>query len=156
MKGKGGKGAKGAKTKVKEVNMTDKTNKRLGEKSCYIRGDFNSLYLDSNNVGDVYFEMSVVNKWEFIATDLPGGYFIRYIPTQLYLTSNEKGELFTTIELNSTFQKWQLFETSKPEVYAYQNLSNSLYLCVNESDTIYLDTKCTNGFLYTFQFFPKK
>ena len=75
-----------------------------------------SLYLDSNNVGDVYFSATHLIKWEFTKTDIDGGYYIKHIPTGLYLTSNGKGDLFTSIELNSTFQKWYVHTTTELDI----------------------------------------
>ena len=69
----------------------------MGGKKCYMRNTYLSLYLDSNNVGDVYFSATNLIKWEFTKTDIDGGYYIKHIPTGLYLTSNEKGDLFTSM-----------------------------------------------------------
>ena len=37
----------------------------MGGKKCYMRNTYLSLYLDSNNVGDVYFSATNLIKWEF-------------------------------------------------------------------------------------------
>lgn len=151
---------KGKKKNEKKVEINGATVNSMGGKKCYIRNTYLSLYLDTNNVGDVYFSSANITKWEFIKTDLDGSYFIKHIPTGLYLTSNEKGDIFTSIELNSTFQKWYIHTTTELEIYGYQNCSNELYISVNLKGEIYLNIKDENcaktGLMYTFQFFPKK
>ena len=77
------------------------------------------------------------------------------------MTSDEHGDLFTTVSLDSTLQKWNVFNTSSPEVYAYQNLSNNLYLFVNNTNEVFLydidmAPNKQSGLFYTFQRFPKK
>ena len=92
-------------------------------------------------------------------TDIPGAYTIKHINTNLFLTSNEKGDIFATVDLNSSFQKWFVFNSSEAETYAYQNVSNGLYFNVSLRDEIYLDQINTNtkrSLINTFQFFPKK
>ena len=74
----------------KKVEINDATVNSMGGKKCYMRNTYLSLYLDSNNVGDVYFSATNLIKWEFTKTDIDGGYYIKHIPTGLYLTSNEK------------------------------------------------------------------
>ena len=144
----------------KKVEINEATVNSMGGKKCYMRNTYLSLYLDSNNVGDVYFSATNLTKWEFTKTDIDGGYFIKHIPTGLYLTSNEKGDLFTSIELNSTFQKWYVHTTTEQDIYGYQNCSNELFLAVSLKGEIYLNVKDENsaktGLIYTFQFFPKK
>ena len=148
------------KKQEKTVTINDAKVNNLGGKKCYMRSTYLSMYLDTNSVGDVYFSSTNTNKWEFTKTDLDGAYFIKHIPTQLYLTANEKGDLFTAMELNSTFQKWYVHTTSEPEIYAYQNCCNELYFGVSFHGDIYLNEKDENsaktGLIYTFQFFPKK
>ena len=71
-----------------------------------------------------------------------------------------KKDLFTSIELNSTFQKWYVHTTSEKDIYGYQNCSNELFLAVSLKGEIYLNVEDENsaktGLIYTFQFFPKK
>ena len=68
-------------------------------------------------------------------------------------------DLFTSIELNSTFQKCYV-HTTEPDIYGYQNCSNELFIAVSLKGEIYLNVKDENsaktGLIYTFQFFPKK
>ena len=149
------------KTAKKEVLIEKTKSNRMDKKTFYMRNTFNSSYLDCNNVGNVYFSLNDPCKWEFIKTETPGAYFIKHVNTQLYLTSDEHGELFTTVSLNSTLQKWNVFNTSSPDVYAYQNLSNELYILVNNTDDIFLydlehAPNKQSGLFYTFQRFPKK
>ena len=77
----------------KKVEINGATDNSMGGKKCYMRSTYLSLYLDSNNVGDVYFSATNLTKWEFTKTDIDGGYYIKLIPTGLYLTSNEKRSL---------------------------------------------------------------
>ena len=112
------------KTNKKEVLIEKTKSNRMDSKTYYMRNTFTSCYLDCNNVGNVYFSLNEPCKWEFKKTETPGAYFIRHINTSLFLTSDEHGDLFTTVSLDSTLQKWNVFNTSSPEVYAYQNLSN--------------------------------
>ena len=149
------------KSKVKEVTIETTKSNRMDGKTYYMRNTFTSCYLDCNNVGNVYFSLNEPCKWEFIKTETQGAYFIKHVNTQLYLTSDEHGDLFTTISLNSTLQKWNVFNTSSPEVYAYQNLSNELYILVNNTNDIFLydlslASNKQSGLFYTFQRFPKK
>ena len=39
----------------KKVEINEATVNSMGGKKCYMRNTYLSLYLDSNNVGDVYF-----------------------------------------------------------------------------------------------------
>ena len=149
------------KSKVKEVEITTNKSNRMDGKTYYMRNTFTSCYLDCNNVGNVYFSLIEPCKWEFIKTETPGAYYLKHVNTQLYLTSDEHGELFTTVSLNSTLQKWNVYTTSTPDTYAYQNLSNGLYILVNNMNEIflyYLDNSINkqSGLFYTFQRFPKK
>ena len=149
------------KSAKKEVTIEKTKSNRMDSKTYYMRNTFTSSYLDCNNVGNVYFSLNEPCKWEFKKTETPGAYFIRHINTNLFLTSDEHGDLFTTISLNSTLQKWNVFNTSSPEVYAYQNLSNGLYLLVNNTNEVFLyelelAPNKQSGLFYTFQRFPKK
>ena len=124
-----------------------------------MRNTYLSLYLDSNNVGDVYFSATNLIKWEFTKTDIDGGYYIKHIPTGLYLTSNEKRSLhFYWTELN--FPKMVRSYYYRARYYGYQNCSNELFIAVSLKGEIYLNVKDENsaktGLIYTFQFFPKK
>ena len=121
------------KTAKKEVLIEKTKSNRMDNKTHYMRNTFNSSYLDCNNVGNVYFSLNEPCKWEFKKTETPGAYFIKHINTNLFLTSDEHGDLFTTVSLDSTLQKWNVYNTSSPDVYAYQNLSNNLYLFVNNT-----------------------
>ena len=49
----------------KKVEINDATVNSMGGKKCYMRNTYLSLYLDSNNVGDVYFSATNLIKWEF-------------------------------------------------------------------------------------------
>lgn len=154
-KKKGKKGKKGKKEE-KEITISEKKQNKMEGKTYYLRSTFNSSYLDCDNIGDVYFSLSDPCKWEFIKTDLPGTYFMKHVNTQLFLTSNERGDIFTTVELNNSFQKWSVFSAG-PENFAYQNLSNELFFHVNNKDVIYLDENPdAQGLFNTFQRFPKK
>ena len=149
------------KSNKKEVTIEKTKSNRMDKKTFYMRNTFNSSYLDCNNVGNVYFSLNEPCKWEFIKTETVGAYYIKHVNTQLYLTSDEHGDLFTTVSLNSTLQKWNVYKTSTPDVYAYQNLSNGLYIFVNNTNEmfLYLLEQAPNkqsGLFYTFQRFPKK
>ena len=149
------------KTNKKEVLIEKTKSNRMDSKTYYMRNTFTSCYLDCNNVGNVYFSLNEPCKWEFKKTETPGAYFIRHINTNLFLTSDEHGDLFTTVSLDSTLQKWNVFNTSSPEVYAYQNLSNGLYILVNNTNELFLydlehAPNKQSGLFYTFQRFPKK
>ena len=126
------------KSKVKEVTIETTKSNRMDGKTYYMRNTFTSCYLDCNNVGNVYFSLNEPCKWEFIKTETVGAYYIKHVNTQLYLTSDEHGDLFTTVSLNSTLQKWNVYKTSTPDVYAYQNLSNGLYIFVNNTNEMFL------------------
>jgi hypothetical protein len=151
---------------IKITPISDTKNTRLDSKKCFLQSTFNSCYLDCNNVGDVYFSLDNPTKWEFKKTDIPGAYTLKNINTDLYLTSNEIGDLFATVELNNSFQKWNVFNTGdkndKEEKYAYANLSNDLYFNISNQDEIYLNPKSENDennqrcIFKTFQNFPKK
>ena len=150
----------------KNPKIQETKNTRLDSRKCYIQSTFNSCFLDCNNVGDVYFSLENPSKWEFSKTDIPGAYTLKNINTNLYLTSNQIGDLFVTVELNNSYQKWNVFNTGdkndKEENYAYSNLSNDLFFYVSDHDEIYLypkDTNEENNFrciFKTFQNFPKK
>ena len=145
--------------KGKVIKIDETKNNKMDMKKCYMRSVFNFCFLETNNVGDIYFSTTEQNKWEFKKTDIQGAYTIKHINTNLFLTSNEKGDIFSTIDLNSSFQKWFVFNSSEAETYAYQNVSNGLYFNVSLRDEIYLDQINTNtkrSLINTFQFFPKK
>ena len=149
------------KTKKKEVKIETTKSNRMEGKTYYMRNTFTSCYLDCNNVGNVYFSLNEPCKWEFIKTETPGAYYIKHINTQLYLTSDEHGDLFTTISLNSTLQKWCVYVTSTPDVFAYQNLSNGFYIFVNNKNELFMydmehAPNNQSGLFFTFQRFPKK
>ncbi len=145
----------------KEILIEKTKSNRMDSKTYYMRNTFTSCYLDCNNVGNVYFSLNEPCKWEFKKTETQGAYVIRHINTNLYLTSDEHGDLFTTVSLNSTLQKWNVFNTSSPDIYAYQNLSNGLYIFVSKANELFMyeldqaPDKQT-GLFYTFQRFPKK
>ena len=147
-------------SKKKETEISTSTSNRMGGKTYYVRNTFTSCYLDCNNVGNVYFSLNDPCKWEFIGTETTGAYYLKHVNTQLYLTSDEHGDLFTTVGLNSTLQKWLIHTTSINETYAIKNLSNNLYILVNNTNDIYLyelnDTNKETGLFYAFQRFPKK
>ncbi|MCQ2817748.1 MAG: hypothetical protein MJ252_10830 [archaeon] len=140
----------------------------MGGKRNYMRVLLTNQYLDCNTVGDIFMSMNETNKWDFGKTDLANAYTIKHVLTGLYLTSNEKGELFGSIDLNSTYQKWYLYSTKTDTLYAYQNASNSLFIYADFTGNVYLDesqeTTLENGvlkgegtgFMFTFQNFPKK
>ena len=90
------------KTNKKEVLIEKTKSNRMDSKTYYIRNTFTSCYLDCNNVGNVYFSLTEPCKWEFKKTETPGAYFIRHINTNLFLTSDEHGDLFTTVSLDSS------------------------------------------------------
>ena len=145
--------------KGKVITIEETKANKMDMKKCYMRNIFNFCFLETNNVGVVYFSTTEQNKWEFKKIDIPGAYTIKHINTNLLLTSNEKGDIFSTIDLNSSFQKWFVFNSSEAETYAYQNVSNGLYFNVSLRDEIYLDQINTNtkrSLINTFQFFPKK
>ena len=50
----------------KKVEINDATVNSMGGKKCYMRNTYLSLYLDSNNVGDVYFSATNLIKWELL------------------------------------------------------------------------------------------
>lgn len=52
----------------KKVEINDSTVNSMGGKKCYMRNTYLSLYLDSNNVGDVYF--SATNLIKLILTEV--------------------------------------------------------------------------------------
>ena len=50
----------------KKVEINDATVNSMGGKKCYMRNTYLSLYLDSNNVGDVYFSATNLIKWDLL------------------------------------------------------------------------------------------
>ena len=50
----------------KKVEINDATVNSMGGKKCYMRNTYLSLYLDSNNVGDVYFSATNLIKWNLL------------------------------------------------------------------------------------------
>ena len=147
------------KSNKKEIVLGNTKVKGMDGKTYYIKNTANSYFLDCNNVGNVYFNKDPC-KWEFIKTETIGTYFIKHVNTGLYRTSDEHGEIFTTVLLNSTLQKWNIFSTpSVPETYNYQNMSNELYILVSKTEDVFLYDIHHNkdaGFFHTFQRFPKK
>ena len=157
--------------KGKALKLPEKLDSKymgMGGKKNYMRIYVSSQYLDCNTIGDIYMSINTTNKWDFQKTDLDGAYTIKHINTGLYLTSNEKGELFGAINLDSTYQKWYLYKTKTDNLYAYQNASNNLYIFSDLRGKIYLDEEEPStevngtikgegtGYMYTFQNFPKK
>lgn len=122
----------------KRITINDKPVS-LGGKKCYMMSNYWFQYLDTNNVGDLFFGLTNPIKWEFIKSDIDNACLIRHIPTQLYLTTNEKGDVFTSVDLQSTFQKWWTYPTSEAEVYAYQNCANELWLHISPGGELYMD-----------------
>ena len=106
--------------KGKVIQVEETKNNKMDMKKCYMRSLFNFCFLETNNVGDVYFSTTEQNKWEFKKTDIPGAYTIKHINTNLFLTSNEKGDIFATVDLNSSFQKWFVFNNYENEPFIYK------------------------------------
>jgi hypothetical protein len=152
------------KSKVKTVKMPKTLNNRQGGKSNYLRNNYNSMYLCSNLNGNVYLNELSPNKWEFIITDTAGVYYLKYLPTGLCLSSNESGDLFTTLLEWSSYQKWKLMNTSELQVYALVNSGNGFVLFSNNDDKLLLyeisdkdyDDAQPNKLFFTFPAFPKK
>ena len=150
----------------KEIALGTTKARNLDGKTFFIKNTASFYFLDCNNIGNVYFVEKKPNdpspnKWEFIKTESVGTYYIKHVNTQLYLTSDEHGDIFTTIPLNSTLQKWNIYSTSVAETYNVQNMSNELYLLESKTDDVYLymiddDKKKDFAFFHIFQRFPKK
>jgi len=162
-KGTKSSGTTKSKKKVKIIAIVNTTANKLDSKKMYMRSSFNSCYLDNNNVGDVYFSLDNPNKWEYKGTDMIGAYTIKSLNTNLFLTTNERGEIFTTYDLNSSsYQKWYVINTDTKDVYLYKNFANDLIVKVSPLDEIYLDEKDENdennqvGLFNSFVNFPKK
>ena len=161
-KGTKSSGGTKSKKKVKIINIDNSTANKLDLKKMYMRSSFNSCYLDNNNVGDVYFSLDNPNKWEFKATDMIGAYTIKSLNTNLLLTTNEKGEIFTTYDLDSSYQKWYVYNTDTKEIYLFKSVANDLIIKVSPLDEIYLDEQDENnennqsGLFNSFVNFPKK
>jgi hypothetical protein len=93
---------------------------------------------------------------------LVGAYTIKSLNTNLFLTTNEKGEIFTTYDLESSYQKWYVYNTDTKEIYLYKSVANDLIIKVSPMDEVYLDEKDENnennqvGLFNSFVNFPKK
>jgi hypothetical protein len=156
------------KKKLTEINKT--FYYKLGGKNYYITNKYSGgLYMDSNTSGNLFFGednefRNLSRKWVFINTDTPGNYYIKNLSSDLFLTSTENGDLFTTKEdKDSSFQRWGVFNTSD-NLYVIQSICNQFVLsCTkrNQMLIIKLDPKyltdCPTKILFDiFSFKPKK
>jgi hypothetical protein len=166
---KGKKGGKGGKIKSITLNKTPLATK-LGGKNLYIVSRYCGRYTDTNNAGNVFFneessERDKYQKWNLIATETPGVYSIRGINTDMYLTSNERGDINTRFLDNETnYQKWSIMTCSEAECYVITNYGNNYILSCNKMDQIlmnnledsYFEDCPTNILFRMFQYKPKK
>lgn len=126
---KGGKGKKKSIT----ITKTPYASKLVG-KNFYIRSKSSLLYLDCNFTGDALIseerqDRELFTKWFFQGTDTPGIYFLKNMKTELYLTSNEYGDIYnTSFDEQSGCQKWIVLSSSEAESYIIINNGNSFCL----------------------------
>lgn len=158
---------KKSKKKTIKLNKTPLATK-LGGKSYYMDNKFCTQRLDSNFFGEVFLNQFLVRnfyqKWEYIVTDTPGIYYLKNVITGLFLTSNQIGDLYTTIFEGTAYQKWKIMATSEKEIYVFINYGNEFVLDCNVMNMIYLnklsseqyeDAK-TNILYFIYQNLPKK
>jgi hypothetical protein len=158
-----------AKNKKKSITIKTNANK-LGGKNYFITNKLTcGMYLDTNSYGNLFYSDDSENrnnyrKWLLSNTEMLGVYTIKNIQTELYLTSTENGDLYTSKEdPNSSFQQWQVLSTSE-SLYLLQNLHNSMVLSstkTNQPMMVALDKKyydeCPASVLIDlFSFKPKK
>ncbi len=135
------KGKKGGKVKTITITKTPLATK-LGGKNYYVVNRFCGRYLDNNGSGNLFYndestERDPYQKWNFAATDTPGVYNIKSIKTELYLTSNEIGDLnVSTIQTESSYQKWIIMSSSETECYVIINSANGFVLTCNKMDNL--------------------
>lgn len=130
------------KNKKKDKTLSNDLALKLKGKSLFFQSFSCKYYLDSNNSGDLFLsstERQGFQKWEFQMADLPGFYFIRNTITDLYVSSNECGELFCNIlNPNSSYQRWRVNLTSEPEWHVIFNVGNDLILGLNKLNKLML------------------
>jgi hypothetical protein len=138
------KGKKGGKVKTITITKTPLATK-LGGKNYYVVNRFCGRYLDNNASGNLFYndessERDQYQKWNFSSTDCPGVYNIKSIKTELYLSSNEIGDLnVSPAELESSYQKWIIMSTSEPECYVIMNSGNGFVLTCNKMDNLLMN-----------------
>jgi hypothetical protein len=124
--------------KENEISFDEKfISKKLGSKSFFIKMGTN--YIDSNNLGQLFLyrdtkERNLYQKWEF-TTDTPGTYLIKNVFTGLYLTTDERGNIYVTSKLDSVYQKWTVYENSS---IAIRNNCNKMIICKNKLNQIFM------------------
>ena len=92
----------------KEILIEKTKSNRMDSKTYYMRNTFTSCYLDCNNVGNVYFSLNEPCKWEFKKTETQGAYVIRHINTNLYLTSDDHGDLLKMRKMRIIRVIWKM------------------------------------------------